>query len=194
MNAIWTTLVLIGIVAITLKAPNGLLTVCVQSATQALDYALELVAIYALWQGVFCVAERCSLVEKLAKLMSKLNSFLYGNVCKEAKHYLSLNMASNLVGIGNASTPSAICAIKLMENGNKLTRGGAMLFVINACGLQLVPTTVIGLRTTFGSQNPTAILWPTILCTVTTLVLGVFLTNLAYPKQHKTQTKGVVCS
>ena len=195
MNAIWTTLVLICFVAITFSNPNGLLGLCVDSATQALNYCLTLVAIYALWQGVFCIAERCRLVEKLAKLMAKLNNFLYGNVCKEAQHYLSLNMASNLVGVGNASTPSAICAIKLMENGNSLTRGGAMLFVINACGLQLVPTTVIGLRTSFGSQNPSAIIWPTVVCTLSTLVLGVFLTNLAYPKAKfaKPQLKGESC-
>ena len=92
-------------------------------------------------------------------------------------------MASNIVGVGNASTPSAIEAIKLMEKGTTLTRGGAMLFVINACGLQLVPTTVIGMRASFSSQNPSGILLPTIICTVVTLVLGVFLVNVAYPKK-----------
>ena len=183
MNAIWTTLIVICFVAITITNPNGLLTLCVDSATQALNYTLQLVAIYALWQGVFCVAERCNLVEKLSKVLTKVNGFLYGNVANEAKRYLSLNMASNLVGVGNASTPSAIEAIKIMETTNKLSRGGAMLFVINACGLQLVPTTVMGLRATFNSQNPSSILLPTIICTLSTLVLGVFFTHLAYPKK-----------
>ena len=194
MNAIWTTLVLICFVVVTFTNPNGLLNLCVDSATQALNYCFQLAAIYALWQGVFCVAERCHLVERLAKLMSTLNNFLYGNVSKEAKYYLSLNMASNIVGIGNASTPSAISAIKLMESGNKLTRGGAMLFVINACGLQLVPTTVMGLRTSFGSRNPSAILWPTVVCTICSLVLGVLLTSLAYPKEgaHSQPIKAVI--
>ena len=183
MNAIWTTLIVICFVAITITNPNGLLTLCVDSATQALNYTLQLVAIYALWQGVFCVAERCNLVDKLAKILGKVNNFLYGNVANEAKRYLALNMASNLVGVGNAATPSAIEGIKLMEKGEVLGRGGAMLFVINACGLQLVPTTVMGLRATFGSRNPSSILLPTVICTVVTLVLGVFLTNLAYPKK-----------
>jgi spore maturation protein A len=155
----------------------------VESGKQALDYTFELVAIYALWQGVFCVAEKCNLVVKLAKALSKLNKFLYGNVTKQAQEYLALNMASNLIGVGNASTPSAIEAIKLMETSDNISRGGAMLFVVNACGLQLVPTTVIGLRATFGSQNPSKILLPTIVCTAFSLMLGIFLTNLAYPKK-----------
>lgn len=182
MNAIWTTLVIICFALLTATDPNSVLTLCVESGKQAVDYTFQLVAIYALWQGVFCVAERCNLVEKLAKILSRLNNFLYGNVSKQAQKYLALNMASNVVGVGNASTPSAIEAIKLMEGGQKLSRGGAMLFVLNACGLQLVPTTVIGLRATFGSQNPSQILWPTIVCTLFSLILGVFLTNVAYPK------------
>ena len=183
MNAIWTTLVIICFALLTATSPNSVLTLCVESGKQAVDYTFQLVAIYALWQGVFCVAERCNLVEKLAKILAKLNNFLYGNVSKQAQKYLALNMASNVVGVGNASTPSAIEAIKLMEGGQKLSRGGAMLFVLNACGLQLVPTTVIGLRATFGSQNPSQILWPTIVCTLFGLILGVFLTNIAYPKK-----------
>ena len=183
MNAIWTTLLIICLALLTVTDPNSVLTLCVQSGKQALDYTFELVAIYALWQGVFCVAEKCNLVEKLAKALSKLNNFLYGNVTKQAQEYLALNMASNLLGVGNASTPSAIEAIKLMEGNDNLSRGGAMLFVVNACGLQIVPTTVIGLRATFGSQNPSGILLPTIVCTAFSLMLGIFLTNLAYPKK-----------
>ena len=182
MNAIWTTLLIICLALLTVTSPNSVLTLCVESGKQALDYTFELVAIYALWQGVFCVAEKCNLVESLAKFLSKLNNFLYGNVTRQAQEYLALNMASNLVGVGNASTPSAIEAINLMEQEEKLTRGGAMLFVVNACGLQIVPTTVIGLRATFGSQNPSSVLLPNIVCTVATLILGVFLTNLAYHK------------
>lgn len=185
MNAIWTTLVIICFALLTATDPNSVLTLCVESGKQAVDYTFQLVAIYALWQGVFCVAERCNLVEKLAKILSRLNNFLYGNVSKQAQKYLALNMASNVVGVGNASTPSAIEAIKLMEGGQKLSRGGAMLFVLNACGLQLVPTTVIGLRATFGSQNPSQILWPTMVCTLFSLILGVFLTNIAYPKKSQ---------
>lgn len=189
MNAIWTAVIVTCFAIVTATNPNNVLTLCVQSATQALNYCFQLVAIYALWQGVFCVAERCNLVEKLSKLLSKLNNFLYGRVSEQANNYLALNMASNLVGVGNAATPSAIKAIQLMENNETLSRGGAMLFVINACGIQLVPTTVIGLRTTFQSQNPSAILLPTLICTMVSVMVGVLLVSFAYPLK-KIEGKG----
>lgn len=189
MNAIWTAVTVTCFAIVTATNPNNVLTLCVQSATQALNYCFQLVAIYALWQGVFCVAERCNLVEKLSKLLSKLNNFLYGRVSEQANNYLALNMASNLVGVGNAATPSAIKAIQLMENNETLSRGGAMLFVINACGIQLVPTTVIGLRTTFQSQNPSAILLPTLICTMVSVMVGVLLVSFAYPLK-KIEGKG----
>lgn len=190
MNAIWTAVIVTCFAIVTVTNPNNVLTLCVQSATQALNYCFQLVAIYALWQGVFCVAERCNLVEKLSKLLSKLNNFLYGMVSEQANNYLALNMASNLVGAGNAATPSAIKAIQLMENNETLSRGGAMLFVINACGIQLVPTTVIGLRTTFQSQNPSAILLPTLICTMVSVMVGVLLVSFAYPlKKSKEKVK-----
>ena len=192
MNAIWTTLVAICFAVITLTNPNKLLGLCVVSGTQALQYTLELVAIYALWQGAFGVAEGCNLVEKLTKLLKKLSNFLFGDISKEAQNYIALNMTSNLLGVGNAATPSAMQAIKQMERGNTLSRGGAMLFVINACGLQLVPTTVIGLRATHNSQAPSAILLPTIICTVFSLLLGVLFVHFAYPK--KTTKMDVNCN
>ncbi len=181
MNAIWTTIVVVCFAIIAATNPNNVVTLCVQSATQALNCCFQLVAIYALWQGVFYVAEKCNLVEKLANLMKGINKFLYGNITKEASYYVSLNMASNIIGVGNAATPSAIQAITLMEGEENLSRGGAMLFVINACGIQLVPTTVIGLRSTFDSQNPSSILLPTLICTVVSVVAGILLVNFAYP-------------
>ncbi len=183
MNAIWTTVVIVCFVALLFTNPNAVMSLCVESGTQAVNYALQLVAIYALWQGVFCVAERCNLVQKLAKLLGKVNAFLYGNVGKVANDYLSLNMASNLLGVGNASTPSAMEAIKQMEKGETLSRGGAMLFVLNACGIQLVPTTVVGLRASFSSQNAASVVLPTVICTVFSALLGVALVSIAYPQK-----------
>ena len=67
-----------------------------------------------------------------------------------------------------------------MEHGSKLSRAGAMLFVINATSIQLVPTTVVGLRASCGSANPADIVLPTLLCTLATTVLGVAFVFFGY--------------
>ena len=189
MNIVWSVCVIVSIVCLVFTSPDKVLSLFVDGASSALKYALELVAVYAVWTGVFEIAERAKAVEALAKLMQPLNKWLYGNVSQAAAEYISLNTASNLLGVGNASTPSAIAAIKETEHGETLSRAGAMLFVVNASGVQLVPTTVIGLRAQAGSASPSDILLPTFISTVLTAVVGIALVCLAYPKRNeKTDT------
>lgn len=182
MNIVWTVVTVVALVALTITNPQGVLTVCLDSSAQALTTALGLCGVYCLWLGIFNVAEKCKLVEGLAKCFSRLNKFLYGNIEKAAESYISLNLASNLLGVGNAATPSAISAINALEKGETLSRSGAMLFVINATSVQLIPTTVIGLRASMGSANPSDILLPNLLSTIVTSIVGVALVFLAYGK------------
>lgn len=196
MNIVWTAITVAALMALTVTNPQSVLTVCMDSSAQALTTALSLCGVYCVWLGVFSVAEKCNLVEKLSRFLDKFNKFLYGNVSKVASEYISLNLASNLLGIGNAATPSAISAIKEMEKGETLSRNGAMLFVVNATSVQLVPTTVIGLRASMGSANPSDVLLPNLISTVITSVVGIALVFLFYGKPKKRdnalQTKTVL--
>ena len=182
MNIVWTVVTVVALAALTFTQPQSVLSVCLDSSAQALTTALGLVGVYCLWLGIFEVAERCKLVEGLAKCFAPLNKLLYGRVEKAASQYISLNLASNLLGVGNAATPSAISAINIMEKEEKLSRSGAMLFIVNATSVQLIPTTVIGLRASMGSANPADILLPNLISTVITSVVGVALVFAAYGK------------
>ena len=186
MNIVWTVVTVVALVALTIANPGSVLTVCLDSSAQALTTALGLAGVYCLWLGIFEVADKCKLVEGLSRCFERLNKWLYGNVSKVASDYISLNLASNLLGVGNAATPSAISAIKEMEQGDKLSRSGAMLFVINATSVQLIPTTVIGLRASMGSHNPSDILLPNLLSTIVTSVVGVALVFAFYGKAKST--------
>lgn len=186
MNIVWTVVTILSLAALTIINPQSVLTVCLDSSSQALTTALGLCGVYCLWLGIFEVADKCKLVEGLSRCFARLNKWLYGNIEKVASDYISLNLASNLLGVGNAATPSAISAIQVMEHEEKLSRSGAMLFVINATSVQLIPTTVIGLRASLGSANPSDILLPNLLSTVVTSVVGVALVFAAYGKPKST--------
>ena len=188
MNIVWTVVTVLSLTVLTFTNPQGVLTVCLDSSAQALTTALGLCGVYCLWLGIFEVAEKCQLVTKLSLCFARLNKFLYGNVEKAASDYISLNLASNLLGVGNAATPSAIAAINVMEKEEKLSRAGAMLFVVNATSVQLIPTTVIGLRASMGSVNPSDILLPNLISTIITSVVGIVLVFLAYGKPTKSST------
>lgn len=180
MNIVWTVVTVAALAVLTVTAPQSMLTVCLDSCSQAVTTALGLMGIYCLWLGVFEVADRCKLVEGLSKCFKGLNKFLYGNVTAAAEQYISLNLASNLLGVGNAATPSAIAAIKETEHTETLSRSGAMLFVVNATSVQLIPTTVVGLRASMGSANPSDILLPNLVATLVTSVVGIALVFCAY--------------
>lgn len=178
MNILWTVTTVVALAVLTVKNPQAVLSVCIESGTQALNMSLSLCGVYCLWLGVFQIAENCRLVEKLSILLRPVNRFLYGDISRNAANNVSLNLASNLLGIGNAATPSAIAAIKETEREEKLSRAGTMLFVLNACGVQLVPSTVIGMRAQAGSANPADILLPNFLATAASAVLGAALVFL----------------
>ena len=186
MNIVWTVVTVVALAVLTITNPQSVLTVCLDSSAQALTTALSLCGVYCLWLGIFEVAEKCQLVEKLSHCFAGLNKFLYGNVEKVAIDYISLNLASNLLGVGNAATPSAIAAVNVLEKEEKLSRAGAMLFVVNATSVQLIPTTVIGLRASMGSANPSDILLPNLISTVITSIVGVALVFAAYGKPKQT--------
>lgn len=186
MNIVWTVVTVLSLAVLTFVNPQGVLTVCLDSSAQALTTALGLCGVYCLWLGIFEVANECKLVEGLSRVFTRLNKWLYGNVEKTASDYISLNLASNLLGVGNAATPSAISAIQIMERDEKLSRSGAMLFVINATSVQLIPTTVIGLRASMGSTNPSDILLPNLLSTIVTSVVGVALVFAMYGRAKPT--------
>ncbi|MCM1194664.1 MAG: hypothetical protein NC099_01475 [Corallococcus sp.] len=185
MNVVWTVITIAAIAVLAFTNPQSVLTVCLDGASQALKTSFELIAVYCVWLGIFNIAEECRLVEKLAKVLGKFNKWLYGNVSEAAANYVSLNLASNLLGIGNAATPSAIAAIKETEKGETLSRFGAMLFVVNATSVQLLPTTVIGLRASFGSANASDIILPNLIATALTSVIGIASVFLAYGKANK---------
>ena len=92
-----------------------------------------------------------------------------------------MNMAANFLGLSNAATP---LGLKAMEELNKLnpvagtaTNAMCMFLTINTTALTLVPATVIAIRLTLGSTNPTDIIMPTFLATFVSLILGILFTR-----------------
>ena len=89
-----------------------------------------------------------------------------------------MNIIANLLGLGNAATPLGIKAMKSMqkENVNKdvLTNSMATLIVLNSASIQIIPSTVIAIRNSLGSTNPSIIIVPVWIATICSAVAGIF--------------------
>lgn len=146
---------------------------------KAIALSLKLWSIYAIWLGLLKIVEETELDKKIAKLLSPLINFLIGKTDDKTKNYIAINLTSNLLGMGNASTPSGIEGMAGLDKGSKyITTAMAMFFILNVTNIQLIPTTVISLRAMHGSSNANDIILPTIIASIASTVTGIILIKL----------------
>ena len=155
-----------------------------ESTNDAIELSFNLLGSMCLWSGIMNVASSTSLVRNIAKSLNPVLNFLFPDLKnnKKIKKEISMNMVANILGLGNAATPLGLKAMKSMqeENDKKDTLSDSMMMfiVINTASIQLIPTTVIAIRSSLGSNNPTAIVFPTWVATIIAAIIGIFVTKL----------------
>ena len=186
MSKIWVFIMISSIVMTCVNAPSTIVSTMMNAAKLGVTMAIEFIGIYAVWMGVMQVLDDCKLSHKLSNILSRPVRRIFGKTDPETEKNICLNIASNIIGIGSAATPYGIKAMKGLDKGEgKATRAMIMLVVINSTGIQLLPTTVIGMRAMAGSVSPSCILWPTIVATFIPTVLGVLLVSMLYRNRKK---------
>jgi len=147
-----------------------------ESTNNAINLSLNLLGTMCLWNGIMQIANKTSLIEKLTKILRPIIRFLFPEIKEspQIQREISMNMIANILGLGNASTPLGLKAMKSMQKENKnkerLSNSMAMFIVLNTASIQLIPTTVIAIRNSLGSQNPTSIVflvWIATICAAT---------------------------
>ena len=128
--------------------------------------------------GLMEIANRSGLMDKFAKLLSPIINFLFKDVKSEkAKKAISMNMAANIFGIGNAATPFGLAAMEELAKENKFrataSNSMCMMVVINTASIQLIPTTLLAFRSAYNSSNPFEIMPAVWITSVFSVVLGV---------------------
>jgi spore maturation protein A len=191
VGILWTALVAI---AVAFAAWNGrmaeLTAAAIESAGKAVSFSIGLAGVLALWLGLMKVAEEAGLVRAIARLARPLLVRLFPSVPPDhpALGSILMNLGANVLGLGNAATPFGMKAMLELEDLNPhpgtATDAQAMLCALNTASVQLVPATVIALRTAAGSTAPAEILAPTLLasaCGVTVAVLAARLLAPLFP-------------
>ncbi len=175
-------MVLASLVTLLFVNPEEAINAMMNAGSDAVSLTIKLLGIYCIWMGIIALVDASGLSGKIAYLLEPAIDWLFGKTDAETKKHLSLNMSANLLGLGNASTPTGIKAMANLDKQNafSLTASTAMimLIVINATGIQLIPTTVIGLRQQYGSTTSSDIIAPTIISTLISTALGVILVKI----------------
>lgn len=174
MNAIFTTIFIVSMVAIAFISPDKLLSSLLDGAESSIKMAVTLFCIYAVWMGLSSLAEKSGLSKSIAKGLNPLTKRVFKTQDESASKNLAMNLSCNLLGLGGAATPYAVKAIERLEKeGNSFAQ--KLLFVINATSIQILPTTVIALRASAQSLSPSDIFLPSLICTVISTLTGVGL-------------------
>lgn len=178
MNLFWLLMMLSSILVLLITNPSAVLSEMLGASADTLELCIELCAVYAVWLGIMELVDASGLSEKLAKLLRPLIKKIFKVDDAETQKIIALNVSANMLGLGNASTPMGIKAMQKLDDGSgKANFAMIMLVVLNATSIQLLPTTVIGLRASAGSENPSDIIIPTLIATFCTTVLGIFLVH-----------------
>ena len=120
----------------------------------------------------------------LRRETSPIMKNLFSNLKKEDKEYneITINIIANLLGIGNAATPLGLKAMQTMQEKNPkkdtITDSMAMFIVLNTASLQLIPTTVIAVRASLGSSNPSSIILPVWIATIAAGTAGIVASKI----------------
>ena len=154
-----------------------------ESTKEAVNLSISLLGTLCLWSGIMEIASKTTLTEKLTKLLKPILKFLFPNLKNPKIHKeISMNMIANILGLGNAATPLGLKAMDSMQKENKkkdtLSDSMMMFIVVNTASIQIIPTTVIAIRNSLGSANPTSIIFPTWVATIIAAVFGVFVAKI----------------
>ncbi|HSY18214.1 MAG TPA: nucleoside recognition domain-containing protein [Candidatus Acidoferrales bacterium] len=183
LNYIWLGLVLC---AVLIGGWNGQLKdvtdKCLEMAnTAVVGIAFTLIGVMALWLGIMRLAERAGLVALLARVLRPLMCRIFPEVPADhpAMGSMLMNIAANMLGLGNAATPLGLRAMKDLETLNPrpgtATNAMCTFLAINTSGIQLIPVTAIAILAANRSTNPTSIVGTSIICTTCACVSGVLM-------------------
>lgn len=173
MNSIWIILISVSIVVAACTGRLDALTRAMfDGAKAAVEISLFLLGIVSLWLGITKIIEDSGLIHRIAHIFKPVVTRLFKTVPPDhpAITSITLNMLANFFGLGNAATPLGIKAMQDLQSLNSdkdsITFEMMLFIVLNTASVQLIPFTVVGILSDFGSANPSGIVLPTICSTV----------------------------
>ena len=186
MNYIWLFFILISVI---IGLWNGRMAEVsasiLEASSTAVSVSLGLIGIMSFWLGLMHIAQKSGLLKLIAKIFSPVLKFIFPSVPKDdpVQADIAMNVTANALGLGNAATPIGIKAMEGLQRLNKNkkdTASDAMctFLTINTAGVQLLPISVIAILMSLGSKNPTEIILPTILTTMSALIVGLIAVRI----------------
>ena len=153
-----------------------------ESSETAFTTSLNLTGVLALWLGIMKIGEQAGIVNVLARMLSPFLSKLFPDIPRNhpVMGSIFMNIASNMLGLDNAATPTGLKAMSQMQELNTkkdtATNPMIMFLVLNTSGLTIIPTAILGYRSMYGAAQPTDVFIPILLATTIATLVGILIT------------------
>jgi len=188
INILWAYMIVISIIFALLtgrmREINEVIFSSLQNTTEMVIY---LTAIMCFWCGMIKILKNTKMACFFNKILMPFINYFFHDESDEAKEFISFNIFSNLMGIGNAATPSGINAMKEMNkscSSDKMNRGMNMFILLNTLSIQLFPTTIIGIMMSLGGVNSAKIIFPIWIVSFSVLLIIMILGNFLLKKEN----------
>lgn len=188
LNYIWLGLIVIGVFVAGLlgriEGDSSIADGAFSNAKAAISLALGLVGGMMMWLGMLRLAEKGGIVQVIARAIRPIMKRLFPEVPSDhpAMGAMIMNMAANILGLGNAATPLGLKAMQELDklNPHKGTATNAMctFLAINTSSVTLIPATAIILVSASGIESPYAIVVPAILATLCSTIVAIIAVNV----------------
>lgn len=184
MSWVWAGMVvlslLFGILNGTIEQVSA---AAIEGANAAVQLCISMAGMMCLWTGIMEIMNRCGMTEGLSRVFRPVIRRLMPEAARDSETLaaLSANISANLLGLGNAATPLGVQAARRMA---KQAKGGiatdelCLLVVLNTASIQLLPTTIAGVRAACGAERPFDILPAVWLASVLSVLAGVTAAKL----------------
>lgn len=197
LNYIWFIMLVAGFLLGVLNGRAQQVTqAAIGCAADAVELAIALAGIMCLWTGLMNIAEKSGMIKALSKIARPFMESVFSSIppAHPAMSSILMNLAANFLGLGNAATPLGIKAMAEMQKLNKTkdtaTNDMCMFLVLNTSAIQLLPATIIALRTKMGSRNPSDIMVSIWVSSVCATIAGIIACKL-FSRISQVKEKGV---
>lgn len=186
MNFIWIFMIIFSIVYSFFNGSvSGMTDALFSSFEKAAKISIFLAVNMSFWSGIMEIASESHLTDLVSKLFSPLLKFIFPSLPKKSKarKYIVMNMTANLLGLGNAATPLGINAVKELDRENSFSEYASdsmcRFVILNTSSIQLIPTTVIALRSSAMSKDASSIIIPIWITSAVALLVGLISASIS---------------
>lgn len=173
MNWIFLCLLVSAILTAAFNRTMPELTAATMSSTKSvMDLAVSLIGQMTLWLGLVGILKEAGMLHSLTRALRPVMRRLFPEVPEDhpAMGAMIMNLAANILSLGNAATPFGLKAMQELDSLNRhkgvATNAMILFLAINSAGVAKLPLDAINVRASLGSSNPTAVILPTLLTTV----------------------------